>query len=45
MFKDPRMKGVESDQPGFSDLKRKTRKKSEKRSQVKRGGRRKGKKS
>lgn len=38
-MKDPRMKGVESDQPGFKSLKRAAAKKSEYRSTRKRGKR------
>lgn len=41
-MKDPRMKGVESAQPGFKKLKRAASRKSERRSQMrhhKRGGR------
>jgi hypothetical protein len=37
MFKDPRMKPVSTDQPGFSALKKTARRKSFKRSQIKRG--------
>lgn len=38
-MKDPRMKGVESSQPGFKHLKKVASRKSEKRSQRKRGSR------
>lgn len=39
-MKDPRMKGVESSQPGFKKLKAGAMRKSEKRSQRKKGSRR-----
>ncbi len=44
-MKDPRMKGVESSQPGFKVLKRTAAKKSERRSTMKHHGKRKGHKS
>jgi len=44
-MKDPRMKGVESAQPGFKSLKRSSARKSEHRSTMKHHGKRRGRKS